>query len=148
MLKLRAVAVVAGIVGVTVGPWMAYDDFVSASWPSVDGVIRSAGVTPTRRNWRVDLSYTYSVREHPYKGHLYRPSGSLVGSEAQANRICAAYPAGSQVKVYYEPADPRFSALKPGLHLGDAFLPLLGIVGLAYGLWPRRSKPPPSASAH
>lgn len=140
MLKLRAVAIVTGVIGVTIGPWMAYDDFASASWPAVDGVVKSSTVTPTRRNWRVELSYTYTVQGSQLQGHLYRPSGNLVSSSEDADRLSAAYAPGSPVKVYYEPADPRHSALKTGVETRDAFLPLLGITGLAYGLWPRRAK--------
>ena len=143
MLKLRAVAIVAGIVGIIVGPWMCYDNYRSTSWPTVEGLVQNSTVTPTPRNWRVELSYTYTLGERRFRGSRFRPSGSLVNSEAEARRIADSYPAGSQVTVHYDRDHPTSSALKTGLELNDSFLPLLGILGLTYGFWPRRKKNQP-----
>ncbi len=140
MLKLRALALVAGIVGVIVGTWIAYEDAASTSWPTIDGVVQNSTVTPTRRNWRVELQYTYIIQSQTFRGHSYRPGGNLVSSEAKARRISAAYTPGSRVTVHYNPADPRNSALETGLELNDGIMPFIGILGLAYAFWPRRAK--------
>lgn len=120
----------------TIGPWMADSDYTSASWPSVTGTVQNSGVTATPRNYRVELKYRFIVGDHAYSGHQYRPSGSLVDTQNEARAIAAQYPAGAQVKVFYDAQDPRDSALRTGLEMKDAYLPLLGVIGLAYGFWP------------
>ncbi len=140
MNKLRVYAILGGIIGVTVGPWIAYDNFASSSWSTAEGVVQSSSVTPTRRNWRVELKYTFNVQGRSVGGYMYRPGGSLVGSEDEAQRLVALYSPGSRVTVYYDPADTRYSALKVGLEPSDAIGPMIGLLALIYGLWPRRAR--------
>jgi hypothetical protein len=138
MLKLRAVALVAGIIVVLGGLGNGWDNYASRSWPAVPGKMERSGVTPTQRNYLVELSYVYSVQDHAYRGHYYRRGGNLVSWESTARDIVGQFPPGAEVKVYYDPADPRHSALRTGLEWGDSIMPLLGAAGLVYALWPRK----------
>lgn len=139
--RLRGVMIFAGIVGLLVGPWIAYDDYASRSWVSASGKVIDSRVEPTPKNYRVVVSYTFDAAGTTYSGHRYRPGSNLSPTEASANEIVAQYPRGSSATVYYDPANPKQSALKAGLDMGDFYLPAFGVVALAFGLlWGRVAK--------
>jgi hypothetical protein len=114
----------------------------SAHWPSVPGKIVSSettrSVTSSRqlRDQRPSVIFStrtliaYSIDDHAYTTDtLYfgRSLGSDDKSEAVLQRL--RFPAGKEVTVFYNPANPAVAVLKPGFHV--AALSLVG-VGLAF----------------
>ncbi len=139
--RLRVAMMIAGVVGLLVGPWIAYDDYASRSWVSTIGKVIDSRVEPTPRNYRIAVSYTFDAGGKAYSGHRYRPGSNLTSTAGSAEGIVAQYPRGSSATVYYDPANPKQSALKVGLDVDDFYLPGFGVAALAFGLlWGRLAK--------
>ena len=110
------------IIGVLM--WRAWQDKqASAAWPWVEGVVTHAEVERemndpheglTQVGWRLALRYDYTVGGQAYTGHRRQAMPERFPTEAQARRVLAPYPAGTRVKVFYDPAKPASSVLEPG----------------------------------
>ena len=139
--RLRVAMIIAGVLGLLVGPWIAYEDYASRVWASAIGKVIDSRVEQTPRNYRIVVSYTFGTGGKVYSGHRYRPGSNLISTASSAEGIVAQYPRGSSATVYYDPANPKRSALKVGLDEGDFYLPGFGVAALAFGLlWGRVAK--------
>lgn len=96
----------------------------SPQWPYVMGEIVSSRVfaqndfgedtgTPSHR-WQAEVQYRYEVNGVPLSGHRLRAFGYNHLTQQDAESEIAPFPAGKQVKVYYDPAKPSVSVLIPG----------------------------------
>jgi hypothetical protein len=66
------------------------------------------------------LRYSYQVNGKNYIGRRYRYDGKQSFSEsASAERMVREHPVGSEIQVYYNPADPSDSVLSQRLEGGD-----------------------------
>ncbi len=93
------------------------------------------------------IRFSYVVGEKPYQGNRYR-YGQMASNDNSAARTVAEFPAGAMVTVYYRPADPSDSLLRPGVMGGDLFVLLFLLPfnlvmlviwrGFAYLLLPRK----------
>ena len=93
-------------------------------WPSTEGVISEARILRSqqrhseknahalRYEYEVRVQYTYSVAGIGYHGDRLRIRSNQYRSEATAQRELAQYPAGRQVRVYYDPQEPQRSVLR------------------------------------
>lgn len=89
----------------------------SLHWPSADGVIAVSGTAEAMGDDGFLIpfvSYTYRVGKSGfYSDRLAFPSGGAEPPK-KARKIVDRYPAGKQVKVYYNPARPGEAVLEPG----------------------------------
>jgi len=72
-------------------------------------VVRVAGGLEESPNFRVLLTYDYTVDGQSYRSDRVRYSGRDWGSRERAEREAAAY--GGEVPVYYDPASPAVAFL-------------------------------------
>lgn len=133
---------------------VAYDNYrdgeATKAWPATSGEILSSsvdqevrqerqdnGTIRERRTYRPVISYSYTIQGVEYTGHRIRADDSG-GSRDKAFDTMNAYPVGSIVDVYYDPADPASSVLRQGADpvavwlfggIGSLFL-VLGVVGV------------------
>jgi hypothetical protein len=118
------------------------------SWPSTIGEVQNVRVrwssdSKNNRTYYYSVYYAYQANDRAYEGNRYALGSGTTASkrystEAEA-RVAARldYPIGSEVEVYYNPADPTSAVLEPGadwgtyvpLTLGLCFSPI-GIVAL------------------
>ena len=122
----------------------------SERWPTTDGVIS--------KNW-VEVAYSSKYRRYSYfprieyRYHVgskeYRSSRFSFGRDSyfsqlrDAQSVLDAHPMRSEVKVYYDPADPSFGILQPGrndemelLYKMDLwFIGIFGLLFVATLLW-------------
>lgn len=122
MLLLMAGAIVAGAF------YVLYQNnrrkaLAAASWPSVEGRITTSAVY-TRRDrddgkleYHSNIAFVYSVNGVNLAGNTVRFGFENFG-KAAAEHVCARYPAGASVPVYYDPANPSRSVLEPGRRAG------------------------------
>jgi hypothetical protein len=101
------------------------------SFPSVDGQMYDARVKskPGSRKtaptyWAV-VRYIYLVDHKAYTGRDVRRSLVTGTGPDTPKKIVAAYPEGSTVRVYYDPASPGDAVLEPGVGGPDLFTLLL-----------------------
>ncbi len=116
----------------------------AGSWPTVPGEVIAAVVQrfQPRRGQKAEVrhtplvTYTYTVGEQLFTGQKldFKPPRSYA-TVAEAEAIVAAYPAGSRVKVTYNPLGPQQAALDRGKPIGyhtellsGLFLILSGVV--------------------
>ena len=86
------------------------------AWPASQGQVLAAVVGvqsgddgPT---YFPRITYTYSVNGQAYQNDRLVIGGGISGSRGPAEQIVARYPAGSQVPVYYNPANPQEAVLE------------------------------------
>jgi len=93
----------------------------SASWPNVLGRIISSrvvsstieGASTMTTNYHPEIKYTYEVGGKVYAGERIS-FGLLITDLNPANAAVSKYPAGSEVKVTYDPSNPSVAVLEPG----------------------------------
>ncbi len=124
-----AILIVLGLLALYLGVNDMVKGWQSKGWPSVAGTVRSSkiatstsgttnstpGQSATETHF-ADIVYDYAVDGTAYEG--YRVSFGETGDVdiAIAEDIIGQYPAGSTVRVFYNPDGPRESVLEPGLH--------------------------------
>jgi hypothetical protein len=112
------------------------------NWPHVQGEITASRVVPferetpfgVERTFTAVVDYRYMVSGLPYTSanqnflpHSYATSRDLF----KATRTVSRYPAGSWVRVYYNPTNPKQSALelpKPVAHNAVLFYGIANVV--------------------
>ena len=100
---------------------------MSRSWPTVPGrVLTSEAVrTPGRGpQWMADIRYDYAVDGKRYTGSNVRFSQGKFRFLDQAQRVVERYPAGAEISVRFDPADPRTAVLEasPGAAVNAIWL--------------------------
>ncbi len=118
------------------------------SWPSVGGTILSSDIAGIRA-FRPEITYEYIVNNTTYKRttDLQMPSfGGRTSKLDVATKLAGMYPIGTEVTVFYEPADPGDSRLKTGvpveiyLRLALGFFLLSGGISLVLCSFPRKKQ--------
>lgn len=115
-------------------------------WPQTSGKVLTAGVRETSvrvrrstsiRRYRMatryapHVQYGYWVNDVSYQGQRLHMGPAVLSSEAgDAQQEAARYPVGSQVTVYYNPADPAESTLDPRVSRGTWLLWATALIAL------------------
>ena len=92
----------------------------SVAWPFAEGrVIQSEVVPGSEGTTQPKIAYEYTVNGQPYQGDRLKAAHKNYGTSGSHARTCVErYPVGARVQVFYNPAEPRESALEPGLSVG------------------------------
>lgn len=103
-------------------------------WPTADGTIRRALLTQRTEQsadlkynvqlFGVSVDYDFVVNGLEYSGSRMSAAPTFSSSRSTALAKSSRYSAGQQVKVYYNPSDPRESVLQPrdGRRFGFLFM--------------------------
>lgn len=143
------------------GLWGLWQQFqsanVSASWPSVTGIIEASSLQESTalpgqsKSWTLKLRYLYTLENKEYAGSALHLRGSPTYTKAgNAQAAAARYREGTQVTVYYNPGDFSEAVLVPGAAVagesmgGSAcvlgLVLLLGVLAMIRGAQRLRSK--------
>ena len=97
----------------------------SANWPSVSGTITDSTMLSLRCKgvpcYRGQIEYRYRVGDVPYHCAALHLGRSRPAARDSWQRVLDQYPAGKEVRVYYEPQHPDNAILEPGL-VGESIL--------------------------
>ena len=118
----------------------------SRTWPVAPGTIvyaaehsstsevrYSDGDRTTATSYSAPVAYKFEVKGRTYFSNIRR-FGALAGaSKDWAESILELYPAGTQVPVSYNPADPNTAVLEPGISSEAFWLPGAGAAFLLFG---------------
>lgn len=97
----------------------------STAWPTVDGKVFHASKSARL----AVLWYEYHVQGTRYVAENLRVSeGNWMPSDDAAKDVARRYPAGTVVKVYYNPNDPSYAVLEPGAWYGNFVFPAIGAI--------------------
>lgn len=136
---------IIGVVLYFVHGWQHLKTDRSKSWPSAVGTITSSSLE--KSNPKSNTRYTAAVRYGYRVGDEDYASdrvfwGPQEGREKQMADLVAAYPAGKNVWVQYEPQNPANAVLRPEMNTGlrplfgyALALMLLGLAALGAGLY-------------
>ncbi|MDP3696713.1 MAG: DUF3592 domain-containing protein [Candidatus Taylorbacteria bacterium] len=134
----------------------------SKNWPSADGRITISDVSKNYDSeddsvtYGAKITYNYTVNGITYMGGTVTFGEYSSSDPSHAGGIVSRYPVGKSVKVYYDPKDPKTSALEPGagwssfvgLLAGIGFS-IIGVVGFLFARKKLRSQttaPPPTTT--
>lgn len=137
----------AGCSMLTAGLWRFRQAKDSVHWPVTHGAIvfsethssssmveDSEGNRSRVTSHSAALAYSYLVNGATYYSNIRR-FGALAGaSGGWAKAILDKYPAGAQVPVSYNPADPNTAVLEPGPSSESYWLPGAGLAFCLFGL--------------
>jgi len=95
----------------------------AARWPTAMGKILSSvaeahrTLVPSGRGqtvtvWAPVVEYSYSVDGRDYHGSRLAFGADVTGPQAFAEATVVRYPAGQQVTVHFDPANPSFAVLE------------------------------------
>ena len=88
------------------------------AWPSVMGTVLSSGVESRRSGNSIStypvVIYQYQVNGQVYQGKMIKAGEQFFSVRVigDAHATSARYPVGAQVMVYYNPSNPKESALE------------------------------------
>jgi hypothetical protein len=107
--------------------WLGAKGDASTAWPSAVGSVLESRMEQRQVNaggerdntWEYfpQLRYQYQVQGQTYHSTNRRfPNPGYSRSQQEVAAILARYPAGAQVRVYYNPANPAEACLETGQH--------------------------------
>lgn len=110
------------MVVIGVGVNLAFQSILCTSWPTTEGIIRTAQMGRHRGNkggttYSADVSYNYSVGGSRYTGTKVA-FGMMSSSSGYAQGVLNRYPVGANVPVHYSPDNPATAVLETGIHGG------------------------------
>jgi hypothetical protein len=105
----------------------------SNQWPSVDGVVEESKPSSEERDLLPYIQFKYSVGEVTYRRTM-EFSGDITPTEEFAASYVQKYPVGTNVQVYYNPANPGVATLEPGLAKGDWLVLAIGLGTFSMGI--------------
>jgi hypothetical protein len=118
----------------------------SSGWPSVEGKITQSTVVAKRGSTRVGNSNRVSITHYPKVGYSFNVgkneyTGNSIsfinhGGKKNAEAMIKRFPVGKTVPVFYDPDDPRWSALETHFEPGTLIFPIIGLVICLIGLTP------------
>lgn len=138
---LPGVVMLLGGLAVLFGAWQIHLSVRSTGWPHTTGVVTRAYVSPYGGNprgyYQAIVLFRYTVNGTTYESRRIRAVELFSNKPTELKRLVDTYPPGSEVTVYYNPADPGYALLLPGLQGGlrefaaliaGAFMVIAGIV--------------------
>lgn len=110
----------------------------SVTWPTTEGRITRAqlerSISKGKTMYSADIAYDYQLDGKPFEGgRVWMGNGSSSSDPTPFRRAVERYPAGTAVRVHYDPADPAESVLEPGVTWASSFLYFFGLGVLAVG---------------
>ncbi|MAS93836.1 MAG: hypothetical protein CMO55_11645 [Verrucomicrobiales bacterium] len=108
----------------------------SSDWPSTGGIVERAEVIDLPfGSHRIDVRYRYRVGDEDFVGTRIRASDGEVDNREIAEDQISGLQSGEEVTVYYDPAIPESSFLRPGAGLQEYFLLFVPFAMLIWGLY-------------
>lgn len=114
----------------------------SARWPSVSTVIAWSDLVSDASGRRANIRYEYEVDGRLFASRRITPTDDDPGARfrtltsgwqrSEAPRLVEQFPRGKRVRVFYDPADPSFAVLKPGMPITEvlSIAVILGAAGI------------------
>lgn len=108
----------------------------SSDWAVASGQVLSSRIISSGKSGKPEVEYTYTVNGETYEGnHILIGPGPMGGGFgiASPREYVYKYPEGKQIKVFYDPEDPRQSVLEPGVNRVIGLMLLMGVFFLLLG---------------
>lgn len=140
---MRAIYAICGLFLVVAGAFVLrastlslMDARASTGWPSVAGRVldaEMAAVRGSRTTYEPRVTYAYAVGGAAYRDSALSFS-TYSSSMAYAGDAVDEFPAGAEVRVFYDPLQPGHSVLRPGPNWFTYTLPAIAAVFILFGV--------------
>ncbi len=106
----------------------------SCSWPVSKGVVRKSSVQAAASGlYNHAFLYEYAVEGVSWSSSRRSFAWELPCEKAEVAALVDQYPAGGALNVHYERAMPWVSVIEPGVTVDKLYLPLTGLLFIAFG---------------
>ena len=102
----------------------------SKRWPITNGTVTRSEVGGAMKYYP-SVNYTYSVDSVVYTSDRISNMNFNTKNRSVVEEVLKKYPLDSEIKVYYNSADPSKAILEPGINRGNILLLAFGIIILA-----------------
>jgi hypothetical protein len=99
-------------------------------WPITIGTVTSSEVAGAMKYYP-SVNYTYTIDTVVYTSNSISNMNFNSKNRSFVEDFIKKYPLGSEIKVYYNSADPSRALLEPGINTGHILLLAFGIIILA-----------------
>ena len=99
-------------------------------WPITNGTVTRSEVAGAMKYYP-SVSYTYIVDSAAYTSTRIGNMNFNTKNRSVVEKALKNYPLGSEIKVYYNSADPSKALLEPGINTGNILLLTFGLIVLA-----------------
>ena len=120
---------------------MGLEGWKARNWPAAKGRIIVSKVEEWHAPGKIriarlclNMDYLYLAGSKVLEGHRLNSGWRCFASEDHMKKVTAKYPAGKEVKVFYNPENPERSLLEPGISWSVLFLAGIGIINLSIAL--------------
>ena len=110
------------IFGLVFGGFGAYKYNIgkeSSTWPSETCKITYSNIdskhVDSKTEYKANVKYSFTIDGKEYKGDQVTSSDVYFKTMSNARELLDKYPIGSEVSVYYDPADPDRAVLETGI---------------------------------
>jgi hypothetical protein len=141
---VNAVLIGFGVIAIAIGAVLYSVQFrlglradASKKWPRASGTVIASVVEKSpghRWRYRAALQYSYRVGGKNYQASRIFWGGNE-GREKHMASVVETYPAGSNVRVFYDPKNPAEAVLDPIQNTGSRQLVLYGLAMVTLGLF-------------
>ncbi len=141
---LNVVLIAFGVIAIAIGAVLYSVQFrqglradASKKWPRASGTVIAAALEKSpghRWRYRAALQYRYRVGGKDYQASRIFWGGNE-GREKHMTSVVETYPAGSSVRVFYDPNNPAEAVLDPIQNTGSRQLVLYGLAMVTLGLF-------------
>lgn len=145
-LLFSGILTLGGVALILFGISFLKDAIASENWPVAAGQVQSTrplrNTSSSKHNptYYYAVIYRYEVKGIAYTNDRYSLGDGPTASKRYQNRaeaIAAArkdYPVGQAIDIYYDPAEPSSSVIKPGVGFGTLVPLVLGCIFLPSGI--------------
>lgn len=136
MTLFKLAFILCGVALIGAAWWSATMNAKAADWPDTRGVIALSELRQATDgdNDSVRIEFDYEVAGQKHRGTMVSYAGLPAQSTEKAASV-ARYPVGSEVRVYYDPADPGRAVLERTPSRAWMAAVVMGVVLVAIGIF-------------
>ena len=113
---------ILGFVGMVIFLYLIYKGQSAKSWPQADAVVRRSELKVTRDSdgstYDAEVEYQYSVGSKVFSSLRISVLDTKSSNEGYHKNIVGTHPVGLKFKVFYNPNDPSYAIIHPGVNFG------------------------------
>ncbi len=113
---------ILGFVGMVIFLYLVYKGQSAKSWPQADAVVRRSELKVTRDSdgstYDIEVEYQYSVGSKVFSSSRISVLDTKSSDEDYHRNIVGTHPVGLKFKVFYNPNDPSYAIIHPGVNFG------------------------------
>jgi len=137
LIAFGVIAIIIGVVPYIVQFRQGLRADASKKWPTASGTITASSLEQSpdnKRRYRAALGYSYRVGGKDYQSTRVFWGGNE-GREKHMASVVETYPAGTKVRVFYDPNNPAEAVLNPIQNTGSRQMVLYAMAMVTLGLF-------------